>query len=315
MSTGNSSGTLSNATCILLGRYSDVVESQSRFADNPEVFAQFRDFIETFQSQEDDMISLSDLTDAIEDLFSGHYDLLDNFYALLPGFKADVESHRKQTRRLQKREALLGNCRIQTESPLLRLPREIRDNIWSEVVSGNIAHVHKDPASREFRYHQCVAANGFNSSVCPPGTGDHAECSVTGPSSFAGFRRICKQITLELPDLQDAFFSGNALQFSDLEDAEQYLFALEEPDRAAIAHLRLPVPRQVWAAEGAEAELPTFKAWEHINNYFSCPWDRASLRVDVERDRHYLKQPCSLVQKMASRVRRYKLGHKHFAKV
>jgi hypothetical protein len=259
----------------ITGAYS----SQNRFAASPEIFAQFHDFVESYQSQEDDMISFRDLQTAISELFNGHYDLLDGFQKLLPGFRKEVESRRRETRKLRRQQWFVTACLAQTQSPLLRLPREIRDNIWSEVVSGNIAHVEKDLASGKFLYYQCMAPNGFKSSVCPPGTGDHAQCSVSGPSNFAGFRRICKQIYLELPDCHDTFFSHSALQFSDLEDAEEFLFSLEERDRAAITHLRLPVPREVWATDRSASELPAFMAWNHINNYFSCPWDRESVCI------------------------------------
>ncbi|KAM3076938.1 hypothetical protein ACMFMG_003594 [Clarireedia jacksonii] len=291
MSTGDSSAIQDSATRTLLGSYIDVVEA--RFAENPEVFAQFHDCIESFQSQEDGSISLRDLKSAIYELFDGHHDLLHGFRQLLPGFAAEVESRQKEAKKLQRQKDLVTACLVQTESPLLRLPREIRDNIWSEVVSGNIAHVNKDPATGKFSYHQCVAPTGLKSSVCPPGTGDHAQCSTSGPSNFAGFRRICKQIYLELPDSRHTLFSQNALQFSDLEDAEEFLFSFEESVRAEISHLRLSVPRQVWAATHSDTGHPLFRAWEHINNYCSCPWDRKSLgqNVEEEPDLQYLKAP------------------------
>lgn len=254
-------------------------QTQDRFAANPEVFAQFRDFIESFQLQNDGTISLRDLEVVIWELFDGHDDLLHEFRQLLPDFAAEVESSRRETKEVQRQEEHVKACLVQTGSPLLRLPREIRDNIWSEVISGNIAHVNKDPVSGKFSYHRCLAPNAFKSSVCPPGTGDHARCSTSGPSSFAGFRRICKQIYLELPDSRKTLFAQNALAFSDLEDAEEFLFSLDECDRAAITHLRLSVPRQVWTAANSDTNLSSFRAWEHINNYFSCPWDRKSVCI------------------------------------
>jgi hypothetical protein len=80
-------------------------------------------------------------------------------------------------------------CERQSKSPLLTLPREIRDKIWYEVTQGNVIHVSpnstwgsffrgKRRKTRAFSSHACRAEKGVGSSACPPGIEDHANCST-----------------------------------------------------------------------------------------------------------------------------------------
>ncbi|TVY49481.1 hypothetical protein LOCC1_G000598 [Lachnellula occidentalis] len=176
-------------------------------------------------------------------------------------------------------EAHRKACERQSNSPLLTLPREIRDKIWDEVILGNVVHISPRRAgwlrrnSGKFCFHACRAEKGAGSSACPPGVGDHANCSTTGPSNYVDIRLACKQLLLELPDSETTFFSQTAFQFADLETADAFLFGLSEPQRSSITHLKLAVPYNL-------AGDKDYKLWTGIINYFSNPWERKSLHMD-----------------------------------
>jgi hypothetical protein len=166
-------------------------------------------------------------------------------------------------------------CEKQAGSPLLNLPRELRDTIWTEAMTGNVFHItpakksKRSPRGR-FRVYYCSAPGGLSSSACPPGTGDHIKCSSKGPSQISNLKTVCKQVLLELPSTSGSIFSGNAFQFSDVRVAENFLFGISEPERAAITHLRFALP-----SEPTHNDRTTVvSAWESICNYFSNPWTR-----------------------------------------
>ncbi|RDW79741.1 hypothetical protein BP6252_04379 [Coleophoma cylindrospora] len=183
----------------------------------------------------------------------------------------------------------------QTQSKLMTLPREIRDRIWWQVVTGNVLHVapRKESAparSRQarkrqktlpaFNLYMCAASKGLQSSACSPGVADHSDCVVEGGSTFPNYQAICKAVRHELPPAK-LFYSHNAFQFAELLTAEQFLFGLAEQDRAAITHLRLDVPFQIgdWNCSAAEQH-----AWTAICNYYSVPWDRSTLHMGPEEE-------------------------------
>jgi len=182
-------------------------------------------------------------------------------------------------------------CERQSDSRLLTLPREIRDKIWEDVVTGNVIHVSTSseihhvkrrrpgrPKRPRWIYHSCMASKGLESSACPPGSGDHIHCLSSGPSNYAIIHLVCKQIHIEL-DSADTFFSHNALQFADLHVAYKYLFGLREDDRAAITHLRLSIPYSLTTVRVERYHhYGNFPEWHAICNYFSNPWDRRTVR-------------------------------------
>jgi hypothetical protein len=182
-------------------------------------------------------------------------------------------------------------CERQSDSRLLSLPREIRDKIWEDVVTGNVIHVSTcseirvikrrrsgRPKRPHWNYHSCMASKGLESSACPPGSGDHIHCLTSGPSNFAIIHLVCKQIHMEL-NSADTFFSHNALQFADLDVAYKYLFGLNEDDRAAITHLRLSIPYSLTSVEHEPCHRPgNVPEWHAICNYFSNPWNRRTVR-------------------------------------
>ncbi|TVY29487.1 hypothetical protein LHYA1_G001503 [Lachnellula hyalina] len=181
----------------------------------------------------------------------------------------------------ERHEAHRGACERQSNSPLLNLPREIRDKIWAEVALGNVVHVSPSRAgwsfwgrkAGKFCFHVCRAEKGAGSSACPPGVGDHANCSITGPSNYPDIRLTCKQFLLELPDAETTFSSQTAFQFADLKTADAFLFGLSEPQRSSITHLKLALPHNIASSEN-------FELWNGILNYFSNPWERKSLHMD-----------------------------------
>ncbi|EDN93875.1 predicted protein [Sclerotinia sclerotiorum 1980 UF-70] len=288
------------ATRFVIHRYLNTIKS--RFQDDPTIYEQFIHFTENFQ--EDGDMSSGDLEMVLEVLFRGHDDLIQEYHNLRPTFeeaktfymerkREEEEAEVEEMKRIADatRRDHIRACEVQSKSTLLRLPREIRDTIWKDVVSENIVHISRDANSSSYSFHSCVAPNGLKSSACPSGKGDHTQCATTGPSDFPSYRLICKQINLELPDARGTLFSKSVFHFDDLVDAEEYLFGLKERDRAAITHLRLPIPYSLSTKH--EDSGPEFQAWEAIINYFSCPWVRETLNLNVH-DRHhkqFLKQP------------------------
>ncbi|TEY64470.1 hypothetical protein BOTCAL_0147g00110 [Botryotinia calthae] len=297
------------AVCFGIQSYLHMVKN--RFQDEPQIY---EDFIETIQNfQEDEETSREDFKVAIGEILEGHDDLIQEYHRVRILFdeREPFELAREQIEEgeeaREKKEALrkiasaerqaahIRACEAQSESALLHLPREIRDTIWKDVVQGNIVHISRvdDTSSStvtpsSYKYHSCVATKGLKSSACPSGEGDHALCARTSRSDFPSYRLVCKQMNLELPDARETFFAKNALHFDNLLDAEEFLFGLEECDRAAITHLRLPVPYSL--AMKSYAEGIEFSAWEAIMNYFSCPWARETLHFDDDNSM-FLKLP------------------------
>jgi hypothetical protein len=200
-------------------------------------------------------------------------------------------------------------CDLQSNSKLLTLPREIRDRIWEEAAAGNIIHVARasdQPAKRKrithrssrtpkrkhkYTFHTCVSPLGLKSTASAPGHGDHSECTSTGPSDYPSINLVCKQMYHELSNLTSTIFSKDALQFSDLETADEYLFELEEDQRASIGHLRIAIPyaltsagvlqdwTQHWRFSNHQPNL--WNSWKAICNYFSNPWDRETVSHSI----------------------------------
>jgi hypothetical protein len=190
---------------------------------------------------------------------------------------AEIETHRQA-------------CDRQSASRLLTLPREIRDKIWEEVVTGNIIHISTSsdihvkrgrsgrPKRPKWQYYICVASKGLKSSVCQPGSGDHRDCPTSGPSNYAIIHLVCKQIHMEL-DSARTFFSHNALQFADLDIAYKYLFGLQEDDRASITHLRFLIRYTLMSVDYRSYHHPGMvREWYALCNYFSNIWDRKTVR-------------------------------------
>lgn len=243
-------------------------------------------------------------------------ELLNKEEALLGGFEQFLrETFPRQHAYLEKcasaRRQLV--CGVQN-SRLLSLPREIRDNIWEEVVTANIFHISKiqdadgetetaetqetegtqesgeieenvSPTSRQrpirYQYHACRSHNGSSSSACPAAMGDHIECLNSGPSKHPwcpAINLVCKQILLELPKSKGTLFSENALQFDNLQTAESFLFGLSEPQRSSIQHLKLAIPLDLVYTYEYNYQKPEFaRSWTAIMNYFSVPWRRRSV--------------------------------------
>ncbi|KAN0104451.1 hypothetical protein V8E51_010196 [Hyaloscypha variabilis] len=203
---------------------------------------------------------------------------------------AEIETHRQA-------------CDRQSASRLLTLPREIRDKIWEEVVTGNIIHISTSsdihvkrgrsgrPKRPKWQYYICVASKGLKSSVCQPGSGDHRDCPTSGPSNYAIIHLICKQIHMEL-DSARTFFSHNALQFADLDIAYKYLFGLQEDDRASITHLRFLIRYTLMSVDYRSYHHPGMvREWYALCNYFSNIWDRKTLNMYPQPgDKSWLSQ-------------------------
>ncbi|TGO59190.1 hypothetical protein BCON_0047g00280 [Botryotinia convoluta] len=251
-------------------------EFTNRFQDEPLIYERFIEIIQNFH--EDEEMPREDLEATVGELLEGHDDLIQEYQRIRILFdeREDFELARKQVEE-EKKEALrkiasaerqaahIRACEAQSKSALLRLPREIRDTIWKDVVQGNIVHISRvedasSSSSTSFKYHSCVATNGLKSSACPAGEGDHALCARTSRSDFPSYRL----------------------------DAEEFIFGLKERDRSAITHVRLPVPYSL--AMNDYDEGMEFRAWEAIMNYFSCPWARATLHLN-EDDSRFLKRP------------------------
>jgi hypothetical protein len=221
---------------------------------------------------------LGDVYNQIAALFNNNPEILDGVQYVLPGLYPR-ETARARAIEAARSETHKAACERQSSSPLLRLPRELRDKIWEDACVGNIIHVSPNPTSKsdqtcsKYRYHSCVSPKGLQSLACPPGIGDHINCSTTDGNSCVDLRLVCKQIYLELSDLNTNFFSQSAFQFATLRQAEDFLFGISEEQRAAITHLRLAIPHEIvqnkWTAE--------CKSWVAINNYFSNPWDRKTV--------------------------------------
>lgn len=240
-----------------------------------------------------------DLEATVGEILQGHDDLIQEYQRIRILFderedfelaRIQVEEAKKEALRkiasVERQAAHIRACEAQSKSALLRLPREIRDTIWNDVVQGNIVHISRigvedasssssSSSSSSFKYHSCVATEGLKSSACPAGEGDHALCARTSPSDFPSYRWVCKQMNLELPEARATFFAKNALHFDNAEDAEEFIFGLKERDRAAITHVRFPVSYTL-AMKDLILDME-FKAWEAIMNYFSCPWARATV--------------------------------------
>lgn len=172
-------------------------------------------------------------------------------------------------------------CERQSGSPLMQLPRELRDKIWKEAGTGNIIHVIRnedwdtDGPGSKFSLNRCTSHSGLQSLVCPPGMGDHINCTSSKSDPYVDLRLVCRQMYLEMPDMKKGFISQNALQFADLADAEDFLFRIPEEQRAAITHLRIPLPYDL--VNYHDDESASRKSWRAVTNYFSNCWDRKSV--------------------------------------
>ncbi|KAF7936604.1 uncharacterized protein EAE97_007970 [Botrytis byssoidea] len=279
---------------------------ENRFQDEPQIYERFIETIQNFH--EDEEVLREDLEATVGEILQGHDDLIQEYQRIRMLFderedfelaRTHVEEAKKEALRkiasAERQAAHIRACEAQSKSTLLCLPREIRDAIWNDVVQGNIVHISRidvedasSSSSTPFKYHSCVATTGLKSSACPAREGDHALCARTGRSDFPSYRLVCKQMNLELPEARAAFFANNALHFDNAEDAEEFIFGLKERDRAAITHLRFPVPYSLAMVDYNEGM--NFRAWEAIMNYFSCPWARATLHLD-EDDSEFLKSP------------------------
>ncbi|KAF7957030.1 hypothetical protein EAE96_004351 [Botrytis aclada] len=292
--------------CFAIQSYLQTLKN--RFQDAPQIYEQFIEIIQKFP--EDEEMLREDLEATVRRLLEGHDDLIQEYQRVRILFderkaferaRKHVGEEEKEARRniasAERQAAHVRACEAQSNSTLLRLPREIRDAIWIDVVQGNIVHISRmgvgDASSlssslKSYKYHSCVATTGLKSSACPAGEGDHALCARDRRSDFPSYRLVCKQMNLELPEGRATFFAKNALHFDNVEEAEDFIFGLRESDRAAITHVRLPVPYSL--AINDHGEVMKFRAWEAIMNYFSCPWDRATLGVN-EDNSIFLKYP------------------------
>ena len=200
---------------------------------------------------------------------------------------ANVSAARAESERQHK-----AACELQLASPLLTLPRELRDKIWEECLNGNIIHVapsgERKGEKEEWGYHLCRSEKGLESSACPAGMGDHGMCETGGENTFVNLRRVCRQMFLEMRGWEDGmdggFWRENAVQFSSLRDAGRWLFGIHEERRRRLGRVRIALPaggRWGGDAEGDEDEMQDGEGrigkWEAICNYFSNPWDRTSV--------------------------------------
>ncbi|CZR62441.1 uncharacterized protein PAC_12338 [Phialocephala subalpina] len=208
-----------------------------------------------------------------------------SFLHILRTFQSWYKIAKAENAKIAQEVAHRAACEFQTKFRLLTLPRELRDKIWAEVVTGNIIHISKGyehdskrlcrghPRRAKFFYHACVASNGLRSTACPAGKGDRVDCSTDGPSGHCGISLVCKQISMELPKF-GSMLSRNALQFSNLITAEEYLFGLDENTRASITHLRLAVTYALTTLQYLHHYRDgAMGGWRGILNYFSNPWD------------------------------------------
>ncbi len=105
--------------------------------------------------------------------------------------------------------------------------------------------------------------------------------------------------------------TDNALQFGDLRTAEEFLFSLPEYLRAKIGHIRLLVPYSMLMNRKAKAmsrarmecewckvtnskgktfmdpdeyERDDYSYFAAISNYYSVPWDRKMVCVEIISD-------------------------------
>ncbi|KAB8301455.1 hypothetical protein EYC80_003319 [Monilinia laxa] len=263
-----------------------VNDIKNDFRESPGDYEEVMDFARNCHVSEN--MSPEEFEEFLEELFAieGHQNLRDDHHK-----EQALRMEREKLANAKSRADHTRACEVQGNSALLRLPREIRDTTWKDVVSGSIVHVSRDLDSSSYSYHSCIAPRGLMSSACHPGEGDHAPCATNGPSDFPSYRLICKQINLELPDPRRTFFSKSAFHFDNLEDTRDYLFALKKSDRAAINHLRLPIPYSL--PQQHRRSGPVFEAWEAIMNYFSCPWVRETLNLDSSKDsdERYIQEP------------------------
>ncbi|TVY19222.1 hypothetical protein LARI1_G002188 [Lachnellula arida] len=239
------------------------------------------EFDEILSDYETKPRSFPEVYTQVSRLFNHDPDLLSGFQEfLLDTYPA--QNSQVLAAQAKRDEAHRRACKQQSSSPLLTLPREIRDKIWDEAILGNVVHVSSRRArwsslGMEFFFHACRAEKGAGSLACPPGVGDHADCSTTGPSNYPDIRLACKQLLLELPDAETTFFSKTAFQFADLKTADAFLFGLSEPQRSSITHLKLAVLHNVTSDEFSDEN---YELWIGILNYFSNPWERKSLHMD-----------------------------------
>lgn len=181
------------------------------------VFEQYIDILRYYKK-----FSSHYLLELVEELLEERDDLIQAYHQLQPMVQEQSICCRENERwnianaNAQRREKHIRIYQTQEKSALLRLPREIRDTIWEDVVSASIVHVSKDIESTSFSHHLCVAPGELKSSACPAGKGDHADCPTTGPSDFRLYRLICRQNNHELPVAKDDFFPRHALHFDDM---------------------------------------------------------------------------------------------------
>ncbi|KAF7884074.1 uncharacterized protein EAF01_011497 [Botrytis porri] len=279
-----------------------------RFPDESQTYKRFIEIIKNFH--EDVEMPREILEATVGEILKGHDDLIQEYQRICILFderddfelaRKIVEEEEKEALRIiasaKRQAAHIRAYKTQRKSTLLRLPREIRDTIWKDVVQGNIVHISRvedenasSSSSISFKYHSCVATTGLKSSACPAGEGDHALCARTSRSDFPSHRLVCKQMNLELPEARATFFAKNALHFDNLEDAQEFVFGLKERDRAAITHIRLPVPYSLAMKDCDEGM--EFRAWEAIMNYFSCPWVRSTLHLYDNTSRFWKRPWC-----------------------
>ena len=143
---------------------------------------------------------LHEIQSRVTRLFNNDPFLMDGFTEFL--LETYPEHHAQvPAAQAERNEAHRLACERQSKSPLLTLPREIRDKIWDEAIRGSIIHVQakRDSAfdtffsskrrkTRQYRFYGCRAEKGLASLACPAGEGDHANCSTVSAHKF--FRRL-----------------------------------------------------------------------------------------------------------------------------
>lgn len=175
------------------------------------VFEQYIDIL-----RHDEKFSSHYLLELVEELLEERDDLIQAYHQLQRMVEEQSIRRRENKKQniakanAQRRKEHIRTHQTQEKSALLRLPREIRDTIWEDVVSASIVHISKDIEFTSYSYHLYVAPKELKSSAYPAGKGDHADCPTTGPSDFRLYRLICKQINHELPVTKDDFFSRHA---------------------------------------------------------------------------------------------------------
>lgn len=197
----------------------------------------------------------------------------------------------------------------QSKSKLLTLPKEVRQLVIGHISTGNVIHVserrsphgpdYREPASRrKYNYNFCVAPQ--SSLARPAGQNDYQTWTIKWKSDISNLKQICRLIYFDTlsyyTDKQkapmDILVQENALQFSNLTVASEWLFSMPEYLRSSVGHLRIAMPyfnvlddqmrdlergKSSSSGDAPERDMDEGDHWEALCNYLSNPWTRESV--------------------------------------